>query len=839
MRKFTFLFLFIALSSFVVAQTQIIEDFEDPNDTTYWPVVAGDNATALTKADITYQSTNSVEGGALTLDWVAENTESWGGFVKIEHYAPDAEMYNWSAYDTVSFWYYNETPQSTPGDVHLRFNLYEASEVDDTVSSSNDMEFYYSFLYNVLDDSTSQWQKVSIPLIAGGYWGGEGFNRTGWSGIAGNEQFDTDRIKGFCFEFSIGGGGEGNNSGGTIIFDHMELSGLAEKSIIFFNGAVVPPSVALSDPWGGNAFEVSDEEAVLEGTNSIKWSTSPNDWATWSGANFGLNQIADYEYHWSLDTFKMAIKAPSDLGDLKLVFLDDDTGEEGDLMFEAGYMLPAADMGYDGNWKEIAVPLRDFNRFDGGYDGTGTAPGEMDSTRIKEFRILLADGTSFNKVIYLDNVWVGNPAFDVVPPEAPTSVSAVGGTYQNLITWIDTPNEDESVYNVLFSTSPITSLDDEGIEYVATGIGAGIQLATHVITAPVEDTDVTYYYTVYCVDGAANESPLVSTSAITNTAKGVTAILPEAPVAFAADGNLGEWADIAPFRMFPSDGSGTIVTNQVIDGDDDLSLNAYVAFDADYIYFAADVTDDINEFDLSKSSYLVDCVDLFLGLYDWHGESHVAYQKGDETDYHFRFSSNQMIIDNFGGMVIDSLGVNYSFTEKFPTGYVIEAKISLDDLAAGDDVERFHPVVGMRIPIDYSINDADATGEREGILTYSKINEDLSWGNVSLWTHTWIGDKMTGLGDDNLSVNAYGLSQNYPNPFNPSTVISYSLAKAGMVSLKVFNILGQEVMNLVNTNQNIGQYQVKFDASQLSTGLYIYRIQAGNFVDSKKMMLLK
>jgi hypothetical protein len=60
-----------------------------------------------------------------------------------------------------------------------------------------------------------------------------------------------------------------------------------------------------------------------------------------------------------------------------------------------------------------------------------------------------------------------------------------------------------------------------------------------------------------------------------------------------------------------------------------------------------------------------------------------------------------------------------------------------------------------------------------------------------------------------------------------------------MVSLKIYNILGQEVMSLVNSNQNVGQYQVKFDASQLSTGLYIYRIQAGNFVDSKKMMLLK
>ncbi|MBU0473296.1 MAG: T9SS type A sorting domain-containing protein [Bacteroidetes bacterium] len=145
----------------------------------------------------------------------------------------------------------------------------------------------------------------------------------------------------------------------------------------------------------------------------------------------------------------------------------------------------------------------------------------------------------------------------------------------------------------------------------------------------------------------------------------------------------------------------------------------------------------------------------------------------------------------------------------------------------------------MRIPIDFSVNDADATGEREGILTYSINNQDKSYSNVSLWTYTWIGDKMTDVDDNKLSVNSYELSQNYPNPFNPSTVISYSLEKSGMVSLKIYNILGQEVMSLVNATQNAGQYQVKFDASQLSTGLYIYRIQSGNFVDSKKMMLLK
>ena len=85
----------------------------------------------------------------------------------------------------------------------------------------------------------------------------------------------------------------------------------------------------------------------------------------------------------------------------------------------------------------------------------------------------------------------------------------------------------------------------------------------------------------------------------------------------------------------------------------------------------------------------------------------------------------------------------------------------------------------------------------------------------------------------------YGLKQNYPNPFNPSTVISYSLPESGLVSLKVFDILGQEVADLVNQIKSAGVYEVSFDASNLTTGLYIYRMEAGNFTETKKMLLVK
>ncbi len=86
---------------------------------------------------------------------------------------------------------------------------------------------------------------------------------------------------------------------------------------------------------------------------------------------------------------------------------------------------------------------------------------------------------------------------------------------------------------------------------------------------------------------------------------------------------------------------------------------------------------------------------------------------------------------------------------------------------------------------------------------------------------------------------SYSLSQNYPNPFNPSTTITFSLEKAGTVTLRIYNILGQEVMSLVNEDLKSGTYSYKFDASRLSSGVYFYSLNAGTFHQVKKMMLLK
>ena len=83
------------------------------------------------------------------------------------------------------------------------------------------------------------------------------------------------------------------------------------------------------------------------------------------------------------------------------------------------------------------------------------------------------------------------------------------------------------------------------------------------------------------------------------------------------------------------------------------------------------------------------------------------------------------------------------------------------------------------------------------------------------------------------------LSQNYPNPFNPSTVINFRIPKFSRVSLKVFNVLGQEVAVLLNEEKASGYYQVRWDASHVPSGIYFYRLQAGEFVETKKAILLK
>ena len=93
--------------------------------------------------------------------------------------------------------------------------------------------------------------------------------------------------------------------------------------------------------------------------------------------------------------------------------------------------------------------------------------------------------------------------------------------------------------------------------------------------------------------------------------------------------------------------------------------------------------------------------------------------------------------------------------------------------------------------------------------------------------------------EEELNPYSFKLMQNYPNPFNPTTLISYAIPQRSEVSIKVFNLTGQEVANLVNEVKDPGTYKAEFNAGNLSSGIYFYRITAGRFSAVRKMMLIK
>jgi len=97
----------------------------------------------------------------------------------------------------------------------------------------------------------------------------------------------------------------------------------------------------------------------------------------------------------------------------------------------------------------------------------------------------------------------------------------------------------------------------------------------------------------------------------------------------------------------------------------------------------------------------------------------------------------------------------------------------------------------------------------------------------------------TGVGNENSLPKEYTLDQNYPNPFNPSTSISFTIPESGFTTLKVYNILGNEVTTLINEELTGGTFTTTFDASDLPSGVYFYTLSNNKFNETKKMMLLK
>jgi hypothetical protein len=148
--------------------------------------------------------------------------------------------------------------------------------------------------------------------------------------------------------------------------------------------------------------------------------------------------------------------------------------------------------------------------------------------------------------------------------------------------------------------------------------------------------------------------------------------------------------------------------------------------------------------------------------------------------------------------------------------------------SSSDGGSTWQPFGGLGLPSDVSVNSLliDSSG-----YLYAGTTDGIVYKTTS--TTVGVAEAIKSI------PYAWKLDQNYPNPFNPSTQINYQLSKLSKVSLKVYDLLGREVANLVNENQSAGPHNVKWNASRLATGVYFYRLVAGSFVQTKKMLLMK
>lgn len=188
------------------------------------------------------------------------------------------------------------------------------------------------------------------------------------------------------------------------------------------------------------------------------------------------------------------------------------------------------------------------------------------------------------------------------------------------------------------------------------------------------------------------------------------------------------------------------------------------------------------------------------------------------------------------------LSFYYKFSKTVNTAYLFvsvgfkkgEDGIGAGVLAINTPADNYIPVT---IPVTYINEEIPDLG----VILIQVTDQNLS--PAASGSYAEIDDLsfsiLTDVNDESAGVNDFSLEQNFPNPFNPSTRINYQIAKDNFVTLKVYDIIGNEVAALVNNQQPAGKYSVDFNSANLPSGVYLYRLQAGNYIQTRKMTLIK
>jgi hypothetical protein len=269
----------------------------------------------------------------------------------------------------------------------------------------------------------------------------------------------------------------------------------------------------------------------------------------------------------------------------------------------------------------------------------------------------------------------------------------------------------------------------------------------------------------------------------------------------------------------------------------DFDYRFYGLYDDHYIYGFYRVYDDYIDTTWTGASYQEDGIEMFIDANNTHDAN--AYSASHAYQMNLR---PQDKIDSVKAVYKKGLDYNWKLVPQLDDtvfsdrgGYTLEFKMSLDSLGFTTP-----PAVGTAFSFQLQADDNDGTGRAHTAnWWYSPANTDylntLQWGDAKFGPAI-----VTSVGrNSGQTIRSFELAQNYPNPFNPSTEISFTLAKSEKVRLAVYNLLGKEVAVLVNGTRNAGSQTVTFNAKNLSSGVYFYKLQAGSTVLAKKMMLLK
>jgi hypothetical protein len=260
----------------------------------------------------------------------------------------------------------------------------------------------------------------------------------------------------------------------------------------------------------------------------------------------------------------------------------------------------------------------------------------------------------------------------------------------------------------------------------------------------------------------------------------------------------------------------------------DARQHAYLMWDDTNFYLYLKVWDDLVN---PGTDWQNDSAELYFdgdnsktpGDYDAFDDSQVRFNIGETTPAEVNFGGGK----TWGGTTSDAWVYTFMETD---VGWDMELKIPLAEVRMdiGPDQE---------FGFDIQLNDADAS-TRDMVLRWWTDN-DNAWQDASLFGTAMFVEGGTAVDPDIGHATNFSLSQNYPNPFNPETSIQYSVGSESMVRLTVYDLLGNQVAELVHEQQPAGQYTAVFDGSGLASGMYFYRLQTGDKIITRKMTLLQ